>query len=121
MSKNKIILSVIVAVVALSILTVGIYRYGLYKSGSFKCYAEGGSWKIQGHGLPNNFVCIKNYPDAGKPCSSSRECLGGCYKGTENGPATCKKDNLYCAGSTVEDWQNPHLKELGILGSCATE
>ena len=40
------------------------------------CAISGGEWAVSG--LANNAFCLRTYPDAGKPCRRSDECMGGC-------------------------------------------
>ena len=41
------------------------------------CLAKGGT--IRRVGMRGNLMCVKTYRDAGKQCTDSSQCLGGCY------------------------------------------
>ncbi len=41
------------------------------------CAAYGGDWIQQG--LIGDMMCVFTYPDGGKQCTSSDECIGGCF------------------------------------------
>lgn len=66
-----------------------------------ECAAEGGEWQ-----WTNAFFksCVLAYPDAGKACSSSFECAGGCFAhdfgSLEAGTGTCRAttDRSGCMG-----------------------
>jgi len=66
-----------------------------------ECLAEGGEWR-----WVNAFfeACVLPYPDAGRGCSSSAECEGGCFahdfESLEAGAGTCRAntDHSGCMG-----------------------
>ena len=49
----------------------------LAKIDSESCFAEGG--KVEGIGLFGIPTCVKYYPDAGKLCRGSDDCIGHCF------------------------------------------
>ena len=60
------------------------------------CKKSGGSW--QPVGMRQSMACITKYPDAGKSCTDSSQCKGGCmdvtphkHMGTRIGK--CREDN----------------------------
>lgn len=101
--KKFFILLLIGVVVVLTGCSIG-QNFGSEKLG---CKIKGGTW-VGGAGdsTPNGW-CLMKYSDAGKSCSSSSECQGGCMvdKISQLGKTgTCKKDNDFrgCFGR-VED------------------
>jgi hypothetical protein len=74
-------------------------------NGRAACLAAEGQWTwpgMPGQGEPDDFqgICIVELPDAGKPCTSSSQCLGTCrasdVTGTE-AKGVCSTTN-YAAG-----------------------
>jgi hypothetical protein len=74
-------------------------------NGRAACLAAGGQWTwpgMPGQGVPEDFqgMCIVKLPDAGKPCSSSSQCLGTCRASDITGTkakGVCSSTN-YAAG-----------------------
>jgi hypothetical protein len=65
------------------------------------CKAKGGY--IESVCISNGTQCVTRYPDAGKSCANSSECLGGCIQAgvrSANGDVKgeCKTDNRGCGG-----------------------
>lgn len=72
-------------------------------AGAATCRAEGGRWMLVG--LEGTYQCIHRYPDAGKPCSSSQECTGGCIITDQQSASFCKEDdNPFGCYATIEDF-----------------
>jgi hypothetical protein len=66
-----------IALIALLILfSPRLYQglAGLYRSA--RCVISGGKWTVGG--LAEIPFCLRTFLDAGKPCKSSDECMGGC-------------------------------------------
>lgn len=75
-----------------------------------ECEKTNGKW-IKG-GLAQRYTCVHTYPDAGKPCNSSKEWFGGCILITKNGPGTCKEnDSPFGCYTYIDD-------KYGIIGIC---
>ena len=68
------------------------------------CAVTGGEWRREG--LAGVFRCVHKYADAGKPCQSSDECLGGCIVLSYNSPAQCKSDDSpFGCFTTIENFK----------------
>jgi len=68
------------------------------------CMREGGEWKKAG--LTGIYRCIHKYPDGGKPCTSSNECIGLCIVTGPNIPGFCKYDDSpFGCYATIENVQ----------------
>ena len=57
---------------------------------------EEGGGKVQRVGLRGFYACVQKYPDAGKVCRDSKECLGDCRTTDSNavgrpGTGTCQE------------------------------
>ena len=69
------------------------------EAGRAACLASGGL--VSSRGLSPQPLCVKAYPDGGKPCTDSRECQGGCltgrsverYRSDSYGVGRCQFDN----------------------------
>ena len=48
-----------------------------------RCVAEGGT--VEHRGMFGSAMCVKPYPDAGKACTDSSQCLGACLAEYESG------------------------------------
>ena len=79
-----------------------------------RCAAVGG--RVERAGLLGAYHCIQDYPDAGKTCSDSSECLGRCRTDdTKNmgkpGTGTCQKTDVDfgCYGLVEDGMIGPML------------
>ena len=76
LSKSRKIL--LIALLALLIFSSPwIYQRVLSLYNSRVCAANGGTWMVGGPGGIRRF-CLYTYPDGGKPCHGSEECIGSC-------------------------------------------
>ena len=73
-SARIIVLSIAIIFVA------GLISFIVYVNwNSWQCTFNGGLYENVGLGLSSQYECVFPYADAGKPCTSSSECLGRCY------------------------------------------
>jgi hypothetical protein len=72
--SRKIVLTVFMALLILS--TPILYQRTTWLIKSKACSMSGG--ELTHAGMEAKLMCIHPYPDGGKPCSSSKECIGGC-------------------------------------------
>lgn len=89
---------VIVALIVLFLAILpGLHERATWLYGEANCARTGGTWEMRG--IAHNQLCIRTYPDAGKACRSSDECMGGCvlYEDIWGEPApavgVCKSNN----------------------------
>ena len=83
--------------VLLLLLSPWLYRGLDELYGRASCSRSGGKWATGG--IAQSHFCLRTYPDAGKSCRSSDECMGGCvlYEVIWGQPApsvgVCKNNN----------------------------
>jgi hypothetical protein len=66
-----------IALIALLILlSPRLYRGAVDLYGRARCSISGGEWAIGG--MAQSPFCLYTFPDGGKVCHSSEECMGGC-------------------------------------------
>lgn len=65
-----------------------------------QCARDGGRWEYAGGIVREARMCVFSYPDAGRSCSDTGQCRGGCFTDTvptpgQDGPVTgqCAADN----------------------------
>ena len=71
---RKVVLIALMGLVVL--ITPSLYQRASWLIRSKVCDMNGG--ELSRAGMAGRPVCIRSYPDGGKPCTSSKECLGGC-------------------------------------------
>lgn len=70
-------------------------------AGEKACKKAGDTWRPVG--IQQSMACIKKYPDAGKSCTDSSQCKGGCmdvtpygHKGKPIGKCRVDNDSFGC-------------------------
>ena len=66
----------VVFLVLLILFSPSLYHRVTWLYHSRACSISGGEWAVRG--MAENAFCLRTYQDAGKPCQSSEECMGGC-------------------------------------------
>jgi hypothetical protein len=93
--QRKIVMITLIALLIL--LSPWLYHRVVDLYGRASCSLSGGRWTTGGILLSQ--YCVHTFPDAGKPCKSSDECMGGCvlYRGNVGQPPpsgwACRIDN----------------------------
>jgi hypothetical protein len=72
--RRKILTITFVALLIL--LSPWLYQRVVDLYGRASCSFSGGRWAVGG--MAQSPFCLRTFPDAGKPCKSSDECMGGC-------------------------------------------
>jgi hypothetical protein len=84
-------------IVLFLLLSPGLYQRAAWLYGRTTCSLSGGTWTRGG--IAGTLFCVHTYPDAGKPCQSSDECMGGCvlyeviWGQPPPGEGVCKTNN----------------------------
>ncbi len=83
---------IVIALIALLILlSPRLYQGVVELYRSTECSISGGKWTVGG--LAQVSFCLRTFPDAGKACQSSDECMGGCVLYDITGQPVCKTNN----------------------------
>lgn len=76
------------------------------------CERAGGKWMPAGlEGVATgDMICVRPFPDGGKPCASSTECAGSCVVTDYSGAGHCKEDdNLFGCYVTIEEYRETSM------------
>ncbi|MBI5411579.1 hypothetical protein HZA43_00195 [Candidatus Peregrinibacteria bacterium] len=109
--KKFLLLTIILLIIIISGFSFFAYKKNtdakdsIIKRAEEKKFCEETGGKIGFVGFDGMPLCIHEYPDKRKPCTSSDECEGTC-EANKDGAGFCKvNDNPYRCHLTIEDFR----------------
>lgn len=101
---RMIIWGIIIIAIPILLTFAGLPRAVTAYYGKMTCHGDFKQWMQAGCTVDNRWMCVINYSDADRSCTSSGQCQGGCGYESTGTPPQCKTSNYPCnCWVSVED------------------